>query len=147
MLDTSVLQPPVCAIHVADNDRDMLKRAVVAARISGDRPAARGQVVRQLDRLLAQPQSRDPSLPAYAGELRQSRVANDVVGHFFEGQDVRIESERAIHVVDGDSDRGNGSVARVRLKRVRLKADATIVVSGFSRTCSAGSETGRNDYR
>ena len=49
-----VAQPRVGPIHVADDDRDVLEPAVVAARVGGSRTPARREVFCELDRLGAE---------------------------------------------------------------------------------------------
>ena len=60
VLDAVLAQPRVGRVHVADDDRDVLEPAVVAARVGRHRPAARRQVLGQLELLVAEPQPDDP---------------------------------------------------------------------------------------
>src|SRR5437016_14124418 len=60
MLHFRLTELSVCLVHVADDDRYMLKPTIVATGINGDRPSFWYQVLRQLDELVAEPNSYHP---------------------------------------------------------------------------------------
>src|SRR5207247_7697813 len=94
---------PVRPVDVAHDDRDVLERAVVAARVRGDRPATRRQVFRQLDRLLAQPETDDAHAePEDALEALVVLARHLDVRDGLEPEDVGEEAYRAVHVRYGD---------------------------------------------
>src|SRR5437762_7817380 len=60
MLHFRLTELSVCLLHVADDDRYVLKPPIVATRINGDRPSFWRQVFRELDELVAEPHSYHP---------------------------------------------------------------------------------------
>src|SRR5262249_48438955 len=57
--DAGALQPRIRTVHVADDDRDMLEPAVLAARVGGNRPSAGREEFQELNALVAQPHLHD----------------------------------------------------------------------------------------
>src|SRR5262245_17423868 len=93
------------AIHIAHDDRDVLKPSVVTPRIDRDRPSPRREVLHQLDALVAEahahdayPQSKD-SLQALVVLAPHLRVRD-----FFKTKNVRVERDRAFDVPDRHPD-------------------------------------------
>src|SRR5205085_10524852 len=58
MLHLVFPEPLVCLIHVADDNGDVLKPAVIAARIDRGGTSFRGQILGQLDEFVAELQAR-----------------------------------------------------------------------------------------
>src|SRR5437762_1668787 len=103
VLGAMLSQAPVRPVDVAHDDRDVLERAVVAARVRRDRPATRRQVFRQLDRLLAQPETDDAHAePEDALEALVVLARHLDVRDGLEPEDVGEEAYRAVHVRYGD---------------------------------------------
>src|SRR5690242_326183 len=59
VLDIVLSQNRVRSIHVADNDGEVLKPKVVAARIDGNGAATRSKKLHELDRFVAEAHSHD----------------------------------------------------------------------------------------
>src|SRR3989442_9591201 len=94
----------VCLVHVADDDRYMLKPTIVATGINGDRPSFWYQVFRQLDELVAEPHSYHPhSQPEHTFQMLVVFASDFSVGYFLERQHFGIKIHCAIHVGDCDS--------------------------------------------
>src|SRR6266478_7049991 len=99
-------QPGVRLVHIADNDGDVLKPAIVAARIDGDWSTFRRQVFCELDELVAEPHSYYAhSQPEYPFEVLVALPGDLGVRYLLERQHFGIEIHSAIHVGDGDADR------------------------------------------
>jgi len=52
--DLVLTEDRVGAVHVADNNGDVLKPKIIAARIHRNRPASRSEKLRQLNRLITE---------------------------------------------------------------------------------------------
>src|SRR2546430_16076149 len=82
----------------------MLKPAIVATGINGDRPSFWYQVFRQLDELVAEPHSYHPhSQPEHTFQMLVVFASDFSVGYFLERQHFGIKIHCAIHVGDCDS--------------------------------------------
>src|SRR5438132_11156272 len=98
MLHFRLTELSVCLVHVADDDRYMLKPPIVATGIDGDRPSFWYQVFRQLDELVAEPHSYHPHSQAehafqvpgvFAGDFR--------VRYLLACQHLGLELHGAVH--------------------------------------------------
>src|SRR5262245_6674158 len=89
MLDFVRSQPPISAIHVRNNDGDMLKPSIIASGIHWHRPALRREIFRELDGFLSELHPNDSSTKAK--ETLQSfviRTGYFGIGYFLEGQNL-----------------------------------------------------------
>src|SRR5207249_2871778 len=59
VLDLVLAQPLIGTVHVTNDNRDMLKPAIIAARVHWDRSALGRQIFGQLDELSAEPHTHD----------------------------------------------------------------------------------------
>src|SRR5262245_31234935 len=99
MLDLVLAQPLVGTIHVADDERDVLKPAIVTTRIHRDRPAPRGEEFGQLDEFLAEPHPYHPHPQAeHALKLLVDTAGNLDVRDFLERQDTGVKFHRTLRV-------------------------------------------------
>jgi len=93
-LDLVLLPHREGLVHVGHDDRNVLERAVVAARAHGARPAAWHQVLAELDLLVAQSEPRLPD--AGAGDAVQAldRFSRDLgLRDLRKRKGVRVEIE------------------------------------------------------
>src|SRR5262245_51192839 len=100
-------QNPVGAVHVADDDGDMLKPLIVAPGIRRRGPSGyRGrEELGELDALLAQPQPGDPhSATEHAGEALQFRTSDLTFRLNLECQDAGIKGDRPIQIRNREAD-------------------------------------------
>src|SRR5438094_8210128 len=105
MLHFRLTQPSVGLIHVADNDRYVLKPPIVATRINGDRPSFWRQVFRELDELVAEPHSYYPhSQSEHPFQVLVVLAGNFRIRYFLKSEHLGIKIHRAIHIGDRDSD-------------------------------------------
>src|SRR6266566_3218906 len=105
MLHFRLTELSVCLLHVADDDRYVLKPPIVATRINGDRPSFWRQVFRELDELVAEPHSYHPHSQAEHTFQVLVILAGDFgVRYLLECQHLGIELHGAVHIGDRDSD-------------------------------------------
>src|SRR6266852_6028037 len=128
VLDFILSQNRVGAVHVADDDGDVLKPHVVASGIYGNGAALGSQKLQKLDGFASQLQCYDShARPEYAKEVLDLVSRNLSVRHLFEGQNASIEINGAIHVLYGYRDgsyRSNMNLlasSRDRRKRIGLR--------------------------
>src|SRR6516164_5472408 len=108
MLDFVLTKPRVGLVHIADNERNVLKRSIVAAEINRNRPALGRQEFREFDESVTQFHADDPHAdtedPFQMFEFWASHLT---IGDSLEGEDPRIKVHSAIHVRHGYPDRGH----------------------------------------
>src|SRR2546421_114217 len=85
MLHFRLTELSVCLVHVADDDRYMLKPTIVATGINGERSSFWRQVFRELDELVAEPHSYHPhSQPEHTFQMLVVFASDFSVGYFLE---------------------------------------------------------------
>src|SRR6516164_3926562 len=95
-------QNRIGAVHVADDDREVLEPQVVAAGIDGNRAAARSEKLYEFDRLAAEAHAHNPGARTeHAKEMLQLISRDFRVSHLFEREYAGIKLHRAVHVGDG----------------------------------------------
>src|SRR5690348_12059081 len=99
-------QPCIRLVHIAGDDRHVLKPAVVSSRIGGERLAGTVQILSKLDLLLAKLH------PSYAYVTVRAPSLHLCIGHLHEIEHPRVKGDRAIHICDGEADRLHASDAR-----------------------------------
>src|SRR6266404_745246 len=110
VLDFILSQNRVCAVHVADDDGDVLKPHIVASGIDGNGAALGGQKLQQLDGFTSQLQRNNSNArPEYAEKVFDVISRNLRVRNLFEGKNVSVEINRAIHVLNRYGDGSNGA--------------------------------------
>ena len=111
-------QPRVSRVHVAHDDRDVLKPAVVAARIRRDWSARVAGMLRERDAFVAEFQFRHAQFHMAQAEQRVLLLAAHVGnGNQFKRQRVREKIQFLRQVADGQIDRANLAHARLRGER------------------------------
>src|SRR5215813_14876156 len=114
MLHAVLTQPGIGRIHIARNDGDVLKPAIVAARIGGHRSAFRRQKFGEFDLFLAQAKpGHADAQPENAFQVLISLSGEFFVGNGDEVQHPRIEIKRALHVRHRDPDWPYGTYERL----------------------------------
>ena len=94
--------------HVADDDRHMLERQVVATSIGGHRRTGGAEELHELYALAPQLKVNHPNVrTADAVKLIELRTTALRIAHFLEGKDPGVESDRLIHIGDGHSHRSD----------------------------------------
>src|SRR5580765_41021 len=98
-------QPGISLIHVANNDRDVLKPPIITARINWDRAPLRGEILGEFDKFVVEPHPyRAHSQAEYTFQMLIVLASDFGIRHLFERKDFGIEIHRPIHVGDRDSD-------------------------------------------
>src|SRR5690349_17327273 len=106
MLHLVFAEPLVSAVHIADDDGNVLKPSIVAARIGGRGPSSRGQELRQLDVLLTEAHSGRPRVKAeYTGEVLIALAIHFRLRDFLKVEHGRIKVDGAIEVGYGQANR------------------------------------------
>ena len=95
-LDAVPLQPQMGLVDVVHDDRDVLEPAVVASSVGRQWPAARRDVLDEVDGLAAEPEAGDPGSRALVDHL--------ALRDQLERQHLRIEVDRALEAPDRDDD-------------------------------------------
>src|SRR5215471_13578902 len=106
MLHFVFTQPLVCAIHIVDDDGNVLEPSVIAARIDRRGPASWREELGQLDVLFAESHPRSPR--AQAKDTREVLIALTVrlrFRHFLKVEDARVEIDRSIEIGDRQANR------------------------------------------
>src|SRR5215472_662883 len=99
-------QPSVSFVHVACNDGDMLKPAVVAAGVWRHRPSFRRQIFSELDELGSQSHADNTHAQAkYAFKMFVVDPGHLHIRNLYECQDVRIKVQRPVHIGNSHSHR------------------------------------------
>jgi hypothetical protein len=96
-------------VHVADDDRDVLKRVIVTAPVRRDRPSFRREILDQLDRLIAELHARDTH--TQAEETLQLLVFLAVhfdVDDFLKAQNLGKKFHGSVYVRNRHADRFKG---------------------------------------
>src|SRR5215471_15604628 len=99
MLHFVFTQPLVCAIHIADDDGDVLEPSVIAARIDRRGPPSWREKLGQFDVLFAESHPCSPR--AQAKDTREVLIALTVGFRFrylLKVEDARIEIHRTIEI-------------------------------------------------
>ena len=110
-------QPSVRAIHIADDQRYVLKPAIVAARIGRRGPALRRQVLGELDELIAETQSGSAQAqPEDALQMLELRTVGFEFGDLLKREDARVKIHRPVQIRDGQAD---GIDRRYQLRAAR----------------------------
>src|SRR5215469_12402614 len=92
-LDSVLEQNLIGAVHIADNNGDVLKPEIIAARIRGNRPASRSEKLRQLNRLITEFHfNQSHSRPKHAEEVFHFITRDFAVRDLLECQHARVES-------------------------------------------------------
>ena len=136
----------ICAIHVGDDDRDVLEPRVVALRVRRRRPPARREELQQLDALVAE--RKRSGREAHAEDTVEPRVVfirNFCPRDLLEAEHVGVERHRAIKVVHGDADGvdGGDDCCRARASACEgraMKFSSTTNVSAQRRSTRAAGE-------
>ena len=106
VLDAIFTQHLIRPVHVADDDGDVLKPKIVAARIGRDRAAARSKKLNEFDRLIAQPHSDDADAGTEHPEQMLDVFTRDFrVRSLFKREHVRVKINRAVHISNGHLNR------------------------------------------
>ena len=105
MLHFVLPQPRIGLVHIAHDDRDVLKPAIIAAGIDRNRPTLGREIFSELNVFIAQLHANHThSQPKYAFEMFVILSGQFNVRYFLECEHLRIEVNRTVHVRDGDSD-------------------------------------------
>src|SRR5271167_1033861 len=100
----------------------MLERQVVAASIGGYRRTAGAKELHELYALVPQLQVNHPNVrPADAVELIDLRPTTLPVADFLEGEDVRVERDRLVHI--GDRHGHRSDLQRMPARRSQLAGE------------------------
>src|SRR5437762_6416893 len=116
MLHLVLAQPCVCLIHVADDNRNVLKPPVIATRIERNGSSPWCEVLIEFDGFVAQ--FHPDNANAYSEHTRKMLhlFTRDLhVRHFLEGEDTRVKVDRSVHIGHGDRDRINAPNCRTGL--------------------------------
>src|SRR6516162_1607004 len=85
-------QDPIGAVHIADNNGDVLKPEIIAARIHRNRPASRSEKLRQLNRLITEFHfNQSHSRSKHAEEVFHFITRDFAVRDLLKCQDARVE--------------------------------------------------------
>ena len=104
-----------CLIHVAHDDSDVLKPKIVAARICGNRPAGRSQILRQIEIFIPELHPHNPHPRAkHAFQMFEFVPQNLDIRNFLK-RERRIKRHRSIHVAHRHSNGFNEIAAFARL--------------------------------
>src|SRR6266566_4393294 len=103
MLHFRLTELSVCLVHVADDDRYMLKPTIVATGINGDRPSFWYQVFRQLDELVAEPHSYHPHSQAeHAFQVLVVFPGDFRIRYLLKCEHLGVKIDGPVHVGDRD---------------------------------------------
>src|SRR5262245_41356538 len=99
-------EPLISAIHVAEDQRNVLKPAVVAARVDRDGTPLRGQVLGQLDDLVPEAQPGPPQpQPEHAWQMLELLAGGLEFGNLLEREDAGVELDRPVDIRHRQADR------------------------------------------
>src|SRR5437016_1581289 len=116
MFHFRLTQLSVCLVHIADDDRYMLKPAIVATGIHGERSSFWRQVFRELDELVAEPHSYHPhSQPEHTFQMLVVFASDFSIRYLLKCEHLGIKIDGAVHVGDRDSDGVDSLDERVAL--------------------------------
>src|SRR5262249_38245206 len=97
-----ITQPLVRAPHVAYDNGDVLKPAIIAARVGGNRAALRPCELHKLDVFIPEPHPHHPHARCRCTfQTQVIGIVHDLIRYLFERQDLGIELERPVRIGDG----------------------------------------------
>src|SRR5215469_15108118 len=103
-----ITQPLVCAPHVAYDNGDVLKPAIIAARVGGNRAALRACELHKLDVFIPEPHSHHPYARCRCTfQTWVIGIVHVLIRNLFERQHAGIELERPVRIGDGYLDGSN----------------------------------------
>ena len=98
----------ISAVHVADDDGDVLEPHIIATGIRGNRTPFGRKKLQQLDGLAAQLHAHDADSRTKDAEEMLDFVAGQLdVGDFVKGQYAGVKIDGTVHVFDGDDNRAD----------------------------------------
>ena len=108
MLDLRITQPLVRAPHVAYDNGDVLKPAIIAARVGGNRAALRPCELHKVDVFIPEAHPHHPYARSRCTfQTEVIGIVRDLIRNLFERQHLGIELERPVRIGDGYLDGSN----------------------------------------
>src|SRR5215470_9843385 len=103
-----ITQAVVGATHVAYDNGDVLKPAIIAARVGRNGPALPPRELHEVDVFVAEPHSYHPhGRRRCIFQTQEIGIVHGLIGNLFERQHLGIELERPVRIRDGYLDRAN----------------------------------------
>src|SRR6266540_597965 len=106
-----------CLVHVAHDNRDMLKRKIVAARIHWNRPPTRCEILGKIDKFISELHPHDAYPRAKNAFQMLVLLSENFDVRDFLKRERRIERHRAVHVAHRHADGFDRDLRRLRETR------------------------------